>query len=619
MPKIRLSALATDIKGKAGGSVFARNSGGTYFRNNPSGTGSKKEVAAIQKQKFGTLSTQWRKLTADQKAAWKNAVTDYPTTNAFGESRLPSGYELFMRLNGVLISANLPILNVPGVKREAPLAFEWYYTTPESFCFTPDYVAAFPAYVSPFGNIGICNAGNPCPDGYTCFGGLCYPAINTPNLDEPECSTNDDCSAAGFGTGNDVECQGGECVYVGDGTMPVNSNAFGVAVGPAVPLEGNWSFDDDQGGEHQLTTSIRIIPDATWKTKLSTPAGFVQILGNYKKPGAGLGIYIMGLEPDTALIVMQWGVATDDIVTPSQTTVFTFPISTDLLTQSFHIGAYLDTNVLSNSTLYFNGIELDKETPNCYAGLGLDWYFKMNDITPSVGVCGLDWHVTDKYFYFVIGAGYIPSSLPFAFSDFRMFNENLTSRDHLLLSRGYVLGNEAIAIPFNTEKDNLSNLAGPTKFQIRAVYMQAIVSIMNPAEAAIPSNLNIDWFSAKGSPFNPNPTVFVPFVEVYTPDEGLVDWTFNVKTTGPFNDSKSIDHQTTRSILTMETVAANYAEIGGLMGQNFGNFPNNSAFGVDGYLIDMESGDIVQPKPKVPPYAKPVRFKAGAELSGKVN
>jgi hypothetical protein len=219
----------------------------------------------------------------------------------------------------------------------------------------------------------------------------------------------------------------------------------------------------------------------------------------------------------------------------------------------------------------------------------------------------------------VIGAGYIPSSLPFAFSYFSMFRVNLTARDHLLLSRGYVIGNEVIAIPFNTEKDNLSNLAGPTKFQIRAVYMQAIVSIMDPAEAAIPSNLNIDWFSAKGSPFNPNPTVFVPFVEVYTPDEGLVDWTFNVKTTGPFNDSKSIDHQPTRSILTMETVAANYAEIGGLMGQNFGNFPNNSAFGVDGYLIDMESGDIVQPKPKVPPYAKPVRFKAGAELSGKVN
>lgn len=120
MPKIRLTAIASDIKGKANGSVFSKNNGGIYFRNNPSGGGKKSAKWDKQKGGFSSLSTNWRSLTIEQQNAWNDAVTSYPTTNAFGELRYPSGYQLFMRLNGTLKAMGLPILVTPNSPRTTP-------------------------------------------------------------------------------------------------------------------------------------------------------------------------------------------------------------------------------------------------------------------------------------------------------------------------------------------------------------------------------------------------------------------------------------------------------------------------------------------------------------------
>jgi hypothetical protein len=120
MPKIRLSALATDIKGKSGGSVFSTNAGGTYFRNNPSGTGSKKPGTSVRKQLFASLSQSWRNLSNAQQVAWSDAGVLYPTTNAWGETRVPKGFELFMRLNGNLQAAGETLLLVPVAPRAIP-------------------------------------------------------------------------------------------------------------------------------------------------------------------------------------------------------------------------------------------------------------------------------------------------------------------------------------------------------------------------------------------------------------------------------------------------------------------------------------------------------------------
>lgn len=138
MPKIQLSALATDMKGKSGGSVFARNKGGLYFRNNPKPVQKKSYSWASQKSKFTSLSTSWRALTNEQRIAWEEAGVLYPGTDAWGNSYVPSGYQLYMRLNGTLKSYNLPLLSVPAAPGTWPEDFDNIISyTPENFAFTP--------------------------------------------------------------------------------------------------------------------------------------------------------------------------------------------------------------------------------------------------------------------------------------------------------------------------------------------------------------------------------------------------------------------------------------------------------------------------------------------------
>lgn len=113
MPKIRLSALAVDMKGKAGGSVFSRNAGGVYFRNNKTGGGKKSAAWDKQKANLSAISRAWKSLTAAQQDEWSAAAAEYPTRTVWGDTRQPSGYELYSRLNGVLKAANLPVLTSP--------------------------------------------------------------------------------------------------------------------------------------------------------------------------------------------------------------------------------------------------------------------------------------------------------------------------------------------------------------------------------------------------------------------------------------------------------------------------------------------------------------------------
>lgn len=140
MPKVKFTALVSDMKGKANGSVFASNSGGTYFRTNKTGGGQKSLGWAANKNGFADLSGQWRSLTSEQKQAWKDARTLYPTKNAFGEPRIPTAYELFMRLNGTLLAAGKEILITPATPRSMPFVDDLDIIIPEQTVFAPNII-----------------------------------------------------------------------------------------------------------------------------------------------------------------------------------------------------------------------------------------------------------------------------------------------------------------------------------------------------------------------------------------------------------------------------------------------------------------------------------------------
>lgn len=137
MPKVKFTALVSDMKGKANGSVFASNNGGTYFRTNKTGGGRKSNAWNTQKAGFADLSSMYRALTAEQQQAWKDARSLYPTTNAFGEPRIPTAFELFMRLNGKLLAAGLDLISVPQTPREFPDYAAVKIAIPDSYLFHP--------------------------------------------------------------------------------------------------------------------------------------------------------------------------------------------------------------------------------------------------------------------------------------------------------------------------------------------------------------------------------------------------------------------------------------------------------------------------------------------------
>lgn len=139
MPKIKLSGLVSDIKGKANGSVFARNNGGLYYRNNPSGGGQKTAKWAKAKAKFSSMSGKWRNLSPSEKLAWNNATSNYPTVNAFGDPRTPTGYELFMKLNQTLFNLGKPINTLPPIPKSFTSIGDTYLLTSDSFLFTPEH------------------------------------------------------------------------------------------------------------------------------------------------------------------------------------------------------------------------------------------------------------------------------------------------------------------------------------------------------------------------------------------------------------------------------------------------------------------------------------------------
>jgi hypothetical protein len=138
MPKIKLSALASDIKGKAEGSVFSRNSGGLYFRNNPSGGGKKSAKWDKSKSSFGSLASKWRDLTQSEIDAWNAATTAFQTVNAFGDARISSGYELFMRLNAPLVYIGEAFLRTPNSPTQMPSINFNGLGTPDNVLFKSD-------------------------------------------------------------------------------------------------------------------------------------------------------------------------------------------------------------------------------------------------------------------------------------------------------------------------------------------------------------------------------------------------------------------------------------------------------------------------------------------------
>lgn len=151
MPRIKFSALVSAMAGKSQGSVFSKNQGGSYFRNNKSGYGTKTVAQAQNQAKFKSVGRQWSALSDVERGAWNSAVVNFPTKNIFGDSRTPSGYELFCRVNGARVSRDMGIATTPIIPQEVPGIDSLSWDTPDLFLYQPEKGLFFNKTTIPYG------------------------------------------------------------------------------------------------------------------------------------------------------------------------------------------------------------------------------------------------------------------------------------------------------------------------------------------------------------------------------------------------------------------------------------------------------------------------------------
>lgn len=144
---MKFSALVSDMRNKLNGSVFSKNRAGSYLRNKVTPSNPSTASQALVRSILGTLSSGWRSLTEAQRDAWNSAVESWVTTDIFGDTVTPSGFQLYVRLNGNIVNAGGSAISTPplptGISGATALSLVADTSTPElTITSTPGTVPA---------------------------------------------------------------------------------------------------------------------------------------------------------------------------------------------------------------------------------------------------------------------------------------------------------------------------------------------------------------------------------------------------------------------------------------------------------------------------------------------
>lgn len=101
------------MRNKLNGSVFARNRGGLYLRTKVTPLNPQTTAQTAARNRLTSFSQGWRSLTQTQRDAWNAAVSNFATTDVFGDLREPTGLQLYIRLNSNIDVAGGSAISTP--------------------------------------------------------------------------------------------------------------------------------------------------------------------------------------------------------------------------------------------------------------------------------------------------------------------------------------------------------------------------------------------------------------------------------------------------------------------------------------------------------------------------
>lgn len=119
--KIQWGMMMTDGRGKLGGQVASKNRAGAYVRTKVTPSNPQTASQSVARSILAVLSKNWSgRLTEAQRAAWVEASAsgEWNKTDIFGNSRKPSGFNLFVGMNSLQQATEGQPLRVPPAKAE---------------------------------------------------------------------------------------------------------------------------------------------------------------------------------------------------------------------------------------------------------------------------------------------------------------------------------------------------------------------------------------------------------------------------------------------------------------------------------------------------------------------
>lgn len=120
MAKILLGQMIGGISGSIAGVTYARNSNGMYARNKSIPVNTNTPAQQFARGLFSFVSSSYRGLSEALRQAWRTAASTFPYVDVFGQSKIYTGNQLYMKLNQNLNIIGEPLLSAPPAPVELP-------------------------------------------------------------------------------------------------------------------------------------------------------------------------------------------------------------------------------------------------------------------------------------------------------------------------------------------------------------------------------------------------------------------------------------------------------------------------------------------------------------------
>jgi len=121
MAKVLFTAIVAEMRNKLNGNVFSKNRGGNYLRNKVTPVNPNTTYQADQRATLSAHSAGWRGLTQAQRDAWNDAAASFPYTDIFGNVKILSGQQLYVKLNTNLSNIGEANISDPPTPVAVPL------------------------------------------------------------------------------------------------------------------------------------------------------------------------------------------------------------------------------------------------------------------------------------------------------------------------------------------------------------------------------------------------------------------------------------------------------------------------------------------------------------------